>query len=98
MHGAFTYLQVFAEHAMVGNSFAAGTARLAEAGLGPWKAAQERQTGLATTAPRVHDTEANARRHAGDQCLDDKAADEQAVDFCFFTSSFFYLTIFLDFF
>ena len=47
------------EHAIVSISFATVTARLAGAGLGLWKAGQERQTGLPTTAPRVHDTERN---------------------------------------
>ena len=54
------------EHATVSNSSATGAARLAGAGQGS-------QTGLATTAPRV--------RHAGAQGLDEKAADEQEVDF-----------------
>ena len=44
------------------------------AGSGPRKAGQERQTGLATTSPRVHDTETDVGRHAGAQGLDEKAA------------------------
>ena len=57
---------------------AAGAARLEGAGLDSWKAGQERQTGSATTAPWVHDTETGAGRHAGAQGLDEKAAREQA--------------------
>ena len=69
------------ELATVSNSFATFAARLAGAGLGSWKAGQERQTGLATTALRVHHTQSHAGRHAGAQGIDERAADEQAVDF-----------------
>ena len=52
------------EHAKVSISFATVTARLAEAGLSPWKAGQERQIGLPTTVPRVYDTERNDTQEA----------------------------------
>ena len=41
------------KHATVRTSFDTNAARVVGAGVGPWKAAQERLTGLATTAPRV---------------------------------------------
>ena len=54
---------------------------------------KKRQTGLATAAPRVHDTGTDAGRHAGAQGLDEKAADEQALDFFDFFKFFFFLNV-----
>ena len=78
------------------NSFATAAARWVGAGVSLWKAAQERQTGLATTAPRVEDTETDVGRRAEAQDLDQKAAAEQAMDIC--KCSYLVFLHFLDFF
>ena len=65
------------EHTTVSNSSRTGAAGLEEAGLESWEAGQERQTGLATTVPQVHDRETDVGRQAGTQGLHEKAAREQ---------------------